>query len=334
MLLRERPLLADGIDADLYAPRAIGEALLDAALADRNTLLIGEPGSGKTTLLRWLRARLREAGRRCAFVNAALAHDVSSFADLVADALEEAWRPESRPVAPAIKSGETLPRTVRLLHEVRRLETTEPVVILLDGLSETLVAHDWFGRLRDELWTLGHTWIVAARPVNAGAFRAPPADAFWSLVLEVPRLSVAERDAMLERGLRPEERALVDTAALPTDSTPRELVALLRQLTSRSNGTSSTGDLEAWWRQRRERAAALGQPQQLALAELEAIGRPVSAYDDDLLGRLDWSRAYAQRVLGRLEEAGLVRVIPERTGGQGRPRKLYEPAPLPSSGRA
>ena len=334
MLLRERPLLADGIDADLYAPRAIGEALLDAALAERNTLLVGEPGSGKTTLLRWLRARLREAGRPCAFVNAALARDVPSFADLVAEAFEEARRPAPAPIAPVAERDETLPRTVRLLHEVRRLETSEPVVVLVDGLADGSVAHDWFGRLRDELWALGHTWVVAARPVDAGSFRAPPADAFWSLVLEVPRLSVAERDAMLERGLRPEERRLVDAAALPPDPTPRELIALLREATSRSNGSSANGDLQAWWRQRRERAAALGQPEQLALGELEAIGRPVSAHDDELLRRLDWSRPYAQRVLGRLEDAGLVRVIPERTGGQGRPRKLYEPAPLPTAGRA
>src|SRR3954470_16085276 len=121
MLLRERPLLVDGIDAGLYANRPIGEALLEAALADRNTLLLGEPGSGKTTLLRWLRARLRDTGTRCAFVNASLASDVSSFADLVADGIEEAWRPEPGPLGPPFKSSETLPRTVRLLYEVRRL---------------------------------------------------------------------------------------------------------------------------------------------------------------------------------------------------------------------
>lgn len=329
MLLRERPLLADGIDADLYVPRAVGDVLLEAALADRNTLLVGEPGSGKTTLLRWLRARLRDAGRRCAFVNASLASDVFSFADLVADGLEEAWPPESRPLSPPFKSGDALPRTVRLLYEVRRLETSEPLVVLVDGLTDSAVAHDWFGRLRDELWALGHTWVVATRPVDAGAFRAPPADAFWSLVLEVPRLSVPEREAMLERGLRSDERELVDEAALPPDPTPRELVGLLRALTSRSNGSSEPGDIQAWWRERRERAAALGQPEQRALAELEAIGRPVSAHDSDLLRRLEWSRPYAQRVLARLEDAGLVRVVPERTTGQGRPRKLYELSPLP-----
>jgi hypothetical protein len=334
MLLRERPLLADGIDAAVYAPRTVGGPLLDAALAERNTLLLGEAGSGKTTLLRWLRARLRDSGRRCAFVNASVANDVSSLADLVAAGLEDAWGPDSPPLEPASTSGETVPRAVRLLQEVRRLRTPEPVVVLVDGLGRSAVAHDWFGRLRDEVWALGHTWVVAARPVDAAPFRTPPADAFWSLVLEVPRLSVEERDAMLERGLEPEERTLVGGAKLPPNPTPRELVSLLREVLARSNGASPPAEFEAWSQQRRERAATLGQPEQLALAELEAIGRPVSVHDDDLLRRLEWSRPYAQRVLGRLEDAGLVRVIPERGGGQGRPRKLYEPAPLPGTERA
>jgi len=331
MLLRERPLLADGIDAAVFAPRTVGRPLLDAALAERNTLLLGEAGTGKTTLLRWLRARLRESGRRCAFVNASLAIDVSSFADLVAAGLEDAWGPDSPPLEPPAPSDETVPRAVRLLQDVRRLRTPEPVVVLVDGLADSAVAHDWFGRLRDELWALGHTWVVAARPVDAAPLRTPPADAFWSLVLEVPRLSVEERDAMLEHGLEPEERKLVGGATLPPNPTPRELVSLLREILSRSNGASPPAGFEAWSQQRRERAATLGQPEQLALTELEAIGRPVSVHDDDLLRRLEWSRPYAQRVLGRLEDAGLVRVIPERGGGQGRPRKLYEPAPLPGA---
>jgi hypothetical protein len=177
-------------------------------------------------------------------------------------------------------------------------------------------------RLRDELWALGHTWVVAARPVDAGAFRAPPADAFWSLVLEVPRLSVAERDTMHERGLHPEERELLEGAALPPDPTPRELVALVREVTSRSNGASPASNLEVWWRERRERAAALGQPEQRALAELEAIGRPVSAHDDDLLRRLEWSRPYAQRVLARAELVGVY--VPGGTfGGPRRDVELF-----------
>jgi hypothetical protein len=277
-------------------------------------------------VLRWLRARVREAGRSCAFVNASLAGDVASFADLVADAITE--ESGSVPAGLRAPSDATAPRAVRLLHDVRRLSTPEPVVVLVDGLTDATLAHDWFGRLRDELWALGHTWVVTARPLEAAPFRSPPADAFWSLVLELPRLTPAERDAMLEQGLDPAERRLVDGAQLPADLTPRQLVALVRAILSQSGERGATADLEIQWRKRREDAATLGRPEALALGQLEAIGHPVSAHDADLLGALDWSRAYAQRILGRLEDAGLVRVIPERNGGQGRPRKLYEPAPV------
>ena len=330
MLLRDRPLLVDGIDAAIYVEREIEGLLWDAVLSERNTLLLGAAGSGKTTLLRWLRARLRDEGKRCAFVSAALATDVSSFRELVAEALEEAFhdRPDRGVTGAFFKSGETVPRAVQLLYEVRRLATPEPVVILVDGLTDSGIAHDWFGRLRDELWELGHTWVLAARPFDSAAFRTPPADAFWSVVLELGPLTTQERDALLERGLEPEERAKVHAADLPPSLSPRELVATLHRVLS--TPADAGVYLGEWLRRRQERAAALGAPEQVALAELEAIGRPVSAHDDDLLRRLEWSRPYAQRILARLQDAGLVRVIPERGGGQGRPRKLYEPAPFPT----
>jgi predicted ArsR family transcriptional regulator len=56
---------------------------------------------------------------------------------------------------------------------------------------------------------------------------------------------------------------------------------------------------------------------------------PLSRGSGASLRRLEWSRPYAQRVLARLEDAGLVRAVLERTAGQGRSRKLYELAPLP-----
>jgi predicted transcriptional regulator len=48
-----------------------------------------------------------------------------------------------------------------------------------------------------------------------------------------------------------------------------------------------------------------------------------------LLDRLGWSRAYAQRMLSHLEDARLLRSIPERRDRPARPRKLYEPNPNP-----
>lgn len=76
------------------------------------------------------------------------------------------------------------------------------------------------------------------------------------------------------------------------------------------------------------RASLLGRSESMAVVELLGLGRPASAHDPELLERLGWTRPYAQRILSRLESAGLVRSIPERSGERvGRPRKLYEPNP-------
>lgn len=332
MLLRDRPLLADGIDAHAYVPRDIEGQLWDAVISERNTLLLGVAGSGKTTMLRWLRGRLRNAGTRCAFVSASLATDVFSFAELVADALDDAFKEDEPRVRIGVpfESGDTVTVPVRLLHEVRRLRTPEPVAILVDGLTDSAIAHDWFGRLRDDLWELGHTWVLAARPIDSAALRTPPADAFWSVVLELGPLTSSELDVMLRRGLEPHERDRVKDHEIPSPISPRELVTLLHEILSSHPDMGDRAEYMDWWRRRRQHAAELGGPEQAALAQLEAMGRPVSAHDDELLRRLEWSRPYTQRILARLEDAGLVRVIPERSGGQGRPRNLYEPAPFPS----
>lgn len=317
-------MLVDGIDSDVYVHREAERSLHVAVAARRNTLLLGEAGTGKTTLLRWLRAQLRSEGTPAAFVNAALADDTSSFADLVADAIEEAIPGPAGRRGPPRKSGDTVPEAVRLLYEVRRLATTDPVVLLVDGLSDAVIAHDWFGRLRDEVWALDHTWVVAARPRDSGPLRTPPADAFWSATVELGKLTRDEIDRMLTHGLDDEERArLVDVPRAGV--TPRELVLHLYSALSDAPPAATPWDLE-----RRERARRLGHSEDMVLLELEGIGRPVSAHDDVLLRRLGWSRPYTQRILSRLADAGLVRRIPDRSGGQGRPRTLYEPAPLPS----
>jgi hypothetical protein len=329
MLFRDRPLLADGIDADRYVDRIAQSQLRSAALAERNTLVVGRAGTGKTSLLHWLRAELRRSSRACTFVDGALASDVASLTDLVDDGLENAFpeRPARAMTVPR-KSGSSLPRAVAAQYQVRRL-ADEPVVILLDNLLDTDLAYEWFGRLRDEVWALGHTWIVTARPNDATALRTPPANAFWSTTVELGPLIEEERSSFLSAGLEPDDLTVLRGVEIPQSVTPRELI---RYLLNALAHPETAGELSAWERWRRKRAAQLGPSEQLALAELESIGRPVSAHDDELLGRLDWSRAYLQRILARLADEGLVHVVAERTGNLGRPRKLYEPAPHPVEG--
>ncbi len=89
MRFRDRPLLVDGLDADLYVQRPALERPLLAALArERNVLLLGPPGSGKSTTLRKLAGDLRKEGRQVALVNAGAARSTEDLLALVTSELD------------------------------------------------------------------------------------------------------------------------------------------------------------------------------------------------------------------------------------------------------
>ena len=322
MALRSRPLLVDGVDAKRYVARPRLERALENAVAGgQNTLLIGAPGSGKTTLLRKLAADVRAEHRPVAWVNPALADDGVALLGLIAHAIEHAGDvrvPASRPTVPEDATG-----PLRLLGALERIPRRPPTVVLVDGIIEQDAAYDVLRRLRDQLWELPHTWVLATTPERAATVRAAPADAFWSAIVEIPPLTADEIDELLRRGLTPAERLEVDAhERRPVRATPRRVVRFAQDVL---NGNLSGG--EAPDTDRMERAAALGRGAATALAELEALGRPAAAGDAELLGRLGWTRPYASRILARLESAGVVRSYTAQANGQGRPPKLYEPNP-------
>lgn len=303
MRFRDRPLLVDGLDAGLYVERPeLERRLVEPLSAGGNVLLLGEAGSGKSTLLRRAAGVLARSGRPAVAVNAGLAGDAAGLLDLVGDAL-----------GPGDEEG----RGAGLLPAVRRLRREPPVVILVDGLIDRDVGYDVFGRLRDELWDLGHAWAVAVRPRDSAALRTPPADAFWSSVVEIPPLDADEVARLLRLGLDPEELRRIEGDPAVAAGHPRQVIRAARAVLEPGAGAVAGHE-------HLERAAELGGSEALAAAELRDLGRPVSAGDPDLLGHLSWSRAYAQRILSNLEGHGVVRSIPERSDRPGRPRKLYE----------
>jgi hypothetical protein len=312
--LRNRPLLADGFDAELYVPRPRLEGALRRALLDeRNVLLVGERRSGKSTLVRRVAADLPD-GRDVVVVDGTLASSPAALLRLIARAL-------GAPAAdrPVDDDADVL----ALLDEVDRLPPRPGTVVAVDGPLDADVAYTVFGRLREQLWRLPQAWLATAEPSDVGALRTPPADAFWSLVLEVPPMERLEIDELLERGLDADERAKVDaTTDRPVLATPGHVVSWAQDvldgvaLSRREHG------------EQLERAAdRLGPQAAMALSELRALGRPASAGDPELLRRLGWTRPNAARWLARLERQGVLRSFVGMAQGQGRPPKLYEPAP-------
>jgi energy-coupling factor transporter ATP-binding protein EcfA2 len=309
MRLRNRPLLVGGLDDDLYVSRPELEQVLHRALRDdRNVLLVGERGSGKTTLLRKVIADAPD--REIKVVDAALASTVHDFIRLIGRSLGADPGPADAPADDPVD----------LLDALARLPRKPNVVVVIDGPLDPDVAYIFFGRLRDAVWRLPYTWIVTATPDEAGAFRTPPADAFWSLVLEVGNLGDAEIQDLLERAMDPDELARLNElgkSSRPISAPVRHVVRWAQDV---MDGRSPTHDEELL-----NDAAALGRQASMALSELLALERPVSAGDPELLRRLGWTRTNAARWLARMEDRGIVRSFVGNAEGQGRPPKLYEP---------
>lgn len=308
MQLRNRPLLLGSLDEDLYVSRpGFEQALYGALRDDRNALVIGERGSGKTTLLRRVITDSPEYDFR--IIEAGPVSTVHDLIRLLGRALGQ----------PGDEQGEGGGETpVDLVEALSRLPRRPGVVLVIDGLQDSDVAYIFFGRLRDQVWNLPNTWIVTATPDEAGALRTPPADAFWSMVLQIDNMNSQEIDALLERGLDEQELKQVDAQAeRPISAPPRHVVRWAQEVL---DGHTPIDVLKL-----KERADELGRQAAMALSELQALGRPAAAGDEELLRRLGWTRANASRWLSRMEAAGILRSSIGPSQGQGRPPKLYEP---------
>lgn len=331
MKFRSRPLFVSGVDADLYVRRPrLEDALLHNARLDRNILVSGVSGSGKTTLLRDLEVKLREQEGIVAWVNPALAGDAADLLELAADAVARATQRGARSSAlqkPTIFEGDPEGPT-RLLRALDLIPGSPKVTIIIDGIVDVDVAYDVFGRLRDQLWLLEHQWILSTTPERAAGIRTPPADAFWDAIVEVGPMEQDEVREMIERGTDFEE-AKIALSNLPiVDIEPRRMIQAVEEYLESPRGEAF--DRGLWVPpgfERQEAASRLGRPQAMALAELEALGRPAAAGDEELLHRMGWSRPYLARILAELEDEQILRSFPGQSSGHGRPPKLYEPNP-------
>ena len=306
-----------GHDRDIYVPRPLLEgALSNALVAERNVLLVGERRSGKTSLLRKAAADLE---RRLTFVTVegALAGTPADLLRLIARALG----------APAPESGSARPDggardAFQLLDEIDRIPRRPGVVVVVEGPLDAEVAYTVFGRLREQLWALPYTWVATAEPNHVGPLRTPPADAFWSFVLEVTPFEDKEIDELLYRALDEDERMRIEAAPdRPTRAPAGHVVRWAQDVLDGVGLPARQREQEL-----EQEAAQLGRQATMVLEELKALGRPAAAGDPEFLARLGWTRANTARWLSRMEDAGIVRSIVGKPQGAGRPPKLYEAA--------
>jgi Cdc6-like AAA superfamily ATPase len=323
--LSGRPLYASAADDRLYVPRSDVEARIERSIErELNTLVLGERGVGKTSVLQHLLfcRREGESHRRTVHVDASIARSTLDVIDLLREALGVAphvgenvaagLRVLARPGAAGTHDA-TL-----LLERLSPLRDLDAAVVLLDGLVTGDIAHTLFGRMRDELWALPLTWVVSADPNQLSQYRTPPADAFFETIVELRPLQPSEQLDVLRRRL-PAEWRLLEGLVRDDRGNPRELLTAARQALIENRPVEEVLRTQA---ARQSLAASLGRSTSQMYAELESLGRPVAASDEELLKRLNVTRERAGQVLKRLESHGLVETFTE-PAQRGRPRKLY-----------
>jgi energy-coupling factor transporter ATP-binding protein EcfA2 len=320
--LSGRPLLDNTLDEGLFVGRERPlEQALRALRQQVNVLLVGPRGSGKTSTLHRLAHLLRRRQALAVLLDGRAADGAADLLGLLAWRLGVAELTQRTP-------GET-ERVLALLEAIEgRLRTLgqqgrQEVVLLVDELASSEEGHRLFGRLRDDLWRLPATWVVAADETDRGAYQRPPADAFFAEVLSLPPLDEAASSTLLRRRAPELDQASEALLVLQARGNARALVRLARQvLVDEANPAELVGECA----RQEELLRRLGEPARRLYDEVVASGA-VSMSEPGLLRRLGWSRPRAQQVIAALLDAGLVEVAHEATG-RGRPRNVYR-APAP-----
>src|SRR5665811_326115 len=329
MELPARPLLASALDARLFVDRKAELETLERNAESRlNSLVVGPPGIGKTSLLHQLERRLDShaelepifvdgAGRAASpeellsLINYRLDEDRARFS-YVGEAMQSAGR------RPPRTGTEQLLATLRTVREALAARERRAVLII-DERPSGETAHALFGQLRDELWGLPATWVVATRTSEQAAYRRPPASAFFESVVTVEPLPEKAAIQLLKKRTADTEinGDLLRKIVTAADGQPVLLILLARQTLLEGR---SLGDALGVQDERAQRARQLGDAATRLVAYIEADG-PVSASDTRMLSELGWTRSRATQVLRQLEQAGLAEVSNERVGSSR--RKVY-----------
>ena len=313
--LSGRPLTGSPVDLRRYVDRKQELDRTWQSLARRaNVLVVGQRGSGKTSFLRKLEADIAasDALGDARYVDGSAAASLDELLSTIA------WRlglePPGGPSGPGgVGAGGFAERLQALRPEV---ETLLPAAILLDE-PPAEIAHTLFGRLRDEVWQLPYTWVVAIDGVDRARVLQPPADAFFGSVVELGALSAPDAVALLRNRVG-DELGLDELEQLAElgGGNPRRLIALARAALIDGVPVSR---LATGARRREHSLDGLSDSARRVAAYLEDAGAR-SASDPDLLTYFGWTRNRAVQVLNELADAGVVTSSVEK-GGR---RKLYE----------
>lgn len=333
--LSGRPLLDTTPDSRLFVDRDVElDCATRAVEAGLNTVVFGARGMGKTSFLRHLLWLLRKQSTGTSvtgpavYLNASSVQEPTELLAVMGDRLKgqlvERTDQTFHPAWP--QPGRLLRELDRIREDLERQDKGRPGrarrAVLLDN-AVVPIARTLFGQLRDELWALPVTWVVAADQEHRAVILQVPVDAFFEQHVDLGPLGPQEASQLLRRR--------VSAAVMPNDvvkrvvgmagGNPRKLVAVAREVVE--HGPAVIEAQERLDRQFDTVLASLGRSASMLVAEVRARGGSVSASDPALLASLGWTRARASQVFQQLAQAGLVTEQEDVSGGPGRPKKLY-----------
>ena len=327
----QRPLTGSEADHRLFVNRSAELAHLErAAELGFNVLALGERGAGMTSLMYQHQRRLQNSGRTCHYGRAAKPEKLVDLATLIRMAVEgrgrSAFLGGENPFQVLWSGGDSDPlRGLRHIAAAANESDAPEATIILDEMHRPELAHELFGRYRDDVWEFPFRWVVCGLTTRSSEYLEAPADAFFDSVLRLGPLDTSAcsqlLDARLEHGgqsdweatwrIRHERDSIIDQCR----GNPRRLLEGARRTVLQSSEEFATASKLL------ASAAKLGATEKMAIEYLLANG-PTSASDPQLLEEWLLTRARATQVFRRLEGAGLVHAFFEKAG-VGRPKKLY-----------
>jgi hypothetical protein len=341
MRLDRRPLLDTALDADLFVDRvAVLDRLTRAAELGLNAAVSGTRGAGKTSLLRrvaWLTRGAAGPGGRGAGTATAGPPDrrvlhVSGAAGDASGLLATVLQRLGGRADDGAAAADLIEALGQLLSTGARVDLTQPgaatgpvrPLVVVDDLA-TQTGRELFGVLRDEIWALSLTWLVAVADADTDAVLRPPVDAFFEVVTELEPLAPADAAELVGRRLgdNRDPHTLpapdLDRIVRASGGHPRRLIDLTRAVVV--DGIAVDDVLDSLIARDERRAQVSRGAAQLA-AELDALGS-ASPSDQALQDRMAVSRPRLVTLFSELKAAGLVEESIAPREGPGRPRIVY-----------
>lgn len=331
MRLDHRPLLDTRGDVALYVESGDDARVLRSLSMGLNVLVHGERAMGRTSLVRHAQWRLRQRGGDVPTVPA---HYVSAASTTTTDdvLVRLLALVEDRDGAGerTVLRHETTLDLVETLRRVVARQDHRPVFIL-DDVTVSL-GRSLFGSLRDELWTVGATWLVTCLTSETDALVLPPVDAFFEAVVRMAGMDDATFARMLRLRTGADEGAEhlladldeggnleggISSLASLARGRPRHFLDLARRVVVDGEDLddlldSTLGD--SLWR--------LSHGALALFREVELAGA-LGPSDPRVQARAGLSRPRLVQLFHELRDAGLVREVTAPPDGPGRPKVLY-----------